>query len=99
MKPLGSAEITGTWGTVLLPLNEDDSIDFAALEQQIDAQISAGLSGLYTHGTAGEFHAQTEDEFDRVSLMVAERCSRRRVPFQIGVSHMSAQISRERLRR
>lgn len=99
MKPLSSARITGTWGTVLLPLNTDDSIDYVALEEQLEVQMSAGLSGVYTHGTAGEFHAQTEDEFDRVSTLVAGRCSRRGFPFQIGVSHMSAQISRERLRR
>jgi len=99
MKPLQSSEIVGTWGTIMLPLNEDDSIDFGALDVEVDILLSAGLAGLYANGTAGEFHAQTEDEFDRVSLLVAERCGREKVPFQLGVSHMSAQISRERLRR
>jgi dihydrodipicolinate synthase/N-acetylneuraminate lyase len=97
MKPLSSSEISGTWGAVLLPLNPDDSIDYAALADEIDALIDAGLDGLYTNGTAGEFHAQTEEEFDRVSALVAERCERRRVPFQLGVCHMSAQVSRARL--
>ena len=99
MRPLTSAEITGTWGAVLLPLNSDDSIDFGALDAQLRALLNSGLSGLYTNGTAGEFHTQTEDEFDRISSLVAERCTQANIPFQIGVSHMSAQISRERLRR
>jgi len=99
MTPLQSSEIVGTWGTIVLPLNQDDSIDFGALGAEVDGLLAAGLAGLYTNGTAGEFHAQTEDEFDRVSVLVAERCAQQGVPFQLGVSHMSAQISRERLRR
>jgi len=99
LKPLRGFDIAGTWGAVLLPLNADDSIDYAALAEQVEATLAAGLAGLYTNGTAGEFHTQTEDEFDRVSALVAERCTRRGAPFQLGVSHMSAQVSRERLRR
>jgi dihydrodipicolinate synthase/N-acetylneuraminate lyase len=99
MKPLRSEQITGTWGAVLLPLNADDSIDHGALAEEVDALLDSGLAGLYTNGTAGEFHAQTEEEFDRVSVLVAERCARRGVPFQLGACHMSAQLSRERLRR
>ena len=99
MKPLRSDELSGTWGAVLLPLNADDSIDLPALTAHVEALLAAGLSGLYTNGTAGEFHTQTEDEFDQVSQCVAERCTSRGVPFQLGVGHMSAQVSRERLRR
>ncbi len=99
MKSLTSAEIFGTWGAVLLPIQTDDSIDYSILGRHVDALILARLNGLYTNGSAGEFHAQTEEEFDRISLLVAERCEKGSVPFQIGVSHMSAQISRERLRR
>jgi 4-hydroxy-tetrahydrodipicolinate synthase len=99
MKPMGSAQITGTWGAVLLPLNSDDSIDFGALAEEVDALLESGLAGIYTNGTAGEFHAQREEEFDQLSVLVAERCRRRGVPFQLGVCHMSAQHSRERLRR
>ncbi len=66
---------------------------------EIDALIAARVDGIYSHGTAGEFHAQTEDEFDRVAQCLAEKCEAVGMPFQIGASHMSAQISRERLRR
>ena len=63
MKPLTSQQIRGTWGTVLLPINADESIDYARLGAEIDTLIAAGVAGLYTNGTAGEFHTQTEDEF------------------------------------
>ncbi|MBS0664393.1 MAG: dihydrodipicolinate synthase family protein [Verrucomicrobia bacterium] len=99
MRPLKPDEIRGTWGTLLLPINADDSIDYGRLREEIAFQAKAGVDGIYSNGSAGEFHAQTEEEFDRVSAVLAEECGRHRLPFQIGVCHMSAQIARERLRR
>lgn len=97
MKP--SPLIQGTWGTVLLPLDANEAIDWGALDAGLDALIASGVSGVYSNGTAGEFYNQSEDEFDRVSQTVAARCTAAGMPFQLGVSHMSPWISRERLRR
>ncbi|MEQ4715514.1 hypothetical protein [Nonomuraea sp. B19D2] len=58
-----------------------------------------GLDGLYAHGTAGEFHALGEDEYDRVNALLAERCEPHRLPFQIGAGHMSAQTCLARVGR
>ena len=99
MRPLTAAEIFGNWATLLLPIDERDDIDFGALGAQIDAIIAAGVNGVYSNGTAGEFHTQTENEFDRISDLLARKCEAASLPFQIGVSHMSAQLSRDRLRR
>jgi len=99
VKPLTAAELRGNWATLLLPLHADDAIDFALLGAEIDHFIAAGVNGIYSNGSAGEFHTQTEDEFDRVSQLLAEKCSRAGLPFQIGACHMSAQLSRERIRR
>ena len=96
---LRTPSIRGTWGTVLLPLNSDDSIDWGGLEAEVDALIAAGLSGIYTNGTAGEFYNQSEAEFERINSLVAEKCVRAAMPFQIGVSHPSPWLSRDRLRR
>jgi len=92
-------EIVGNWATLLLPLNGDESIDYALLEEELERFIAAGVNGIYSNGSAGEFYAQSEEEFDRIHALLAERCTARGVPFQIGVSHMSPQLSRERLRR
>ena len=99
MKPFTAEDLFGNWATLLLPIDSRDGIDFAALSDEIDAIVVAGVNGVYSNGTAGEFHTQSEDEFDRVSALLAERCEAAGLPFQIGVSHMTAQISRERLRR
>ncbi len=99
MKPLTSTQISGTWGTTLLPINKDESIDFGRLSQDLDYLLTSGVDGIYTNGTAGEFYAQSEGEFDRINTLVAEKCESAGLPFQIGAGYMSAQVSIERVRR
>jgi dihydrodipicolinate synthase/N-acetylneuraminate lyase len=83
----------------MLPINADDSIDYGRLAGELDAIIAAGVDGLYTNGTAGEFHTQSDDEFEAINALVAERCQRANMPFQIGASHTMAQTSLARIRR
>ena len=99
MKPLLSSQIRGNWATLLLPIKPDQSIDYGLLETEISHFGAAGVDGVYSNGTAGEFYTQTESEFDSVNQILAEGCERLHLPFQIGVSHMSPQISLARLRR
>lgn len=94
MAPLG-----GTWGTVLLPIRPDESIDFSALEAELEVLLAVGLAGVYTCGTAGEFHTLDEAEFDALSELVAEKARHAGSAFQIGASHMSGQVSLARIRR
>ena len=99
MNALDADAIRGNWATLLLAWNEDESLDLHRVGEAIDRMISFGVDGIYSCGTAGEFHTLTESEFDAVSALLATRCEQAHVPFQIGVSHMSAQLSRERLKR
>jgi dihydrodipicolinate synthase/N-acetylneuraminate lyase len=89
----------GIWGAVLLPVDMQGAIDWAALVEEIDILCASGLTGLYTNGTAGEFHAQTEAEFDRLTDLVAARAGAAGVPFQIGVCQSNPRVARERLAR
>lgn len=99
MKPVTAAEIHGNWATLLLPIQAGDAIDYGLLAEELEHFVAAKVSGVYSNGSAGEFYTQTEEEFDRVNALLAERCGRAGVAFQIGLSHSSAQIARERLRR
>ncbi|WP_460661534.1 dihydrodipicolinate synthase family protein [Kribbella swartbergensis] len=83
------------WATLLLPLDADDSIDYARLEAQAATLAATEVDGLYAHGTAGEFQTLTEPEFDRVNEILAATGK----PFQIGAGHPSAQLQLERVRR
>jgi len=99
MQPLSAKQITGNWVTLLLPINGDDSINYSLLGEEIDKIIACGVNGIYSNGTAGEFYNQTEEEFDRINELLAIKCNAASMPFQIGCSHMSPQISLERLKR
>ncbi|MEV4265409.1 dihydrodipicolinate synthase family protein [Kribbella sp. NPDC049584] len=95
MRPLTADSLRGVWATLLLPLNADDSIDFARLESQVAVLASSEVDGLYAHGTAGEFQTLTEDEFDRINSVLAAAGK----PFQLGASHPSAQVQLSRVER
>jgi dihydrodipicolinate synthase/N-acetylneuraminate lyase len=99
MTPLKAQEIYGNWATLLLPLNNDDSINYEQLEHQIEVLISCRVNGIYSNGTAGEFYNQTEEEFDKVQTLLASKCNAAVMPFQIGCSHMSPKLSLERIKR
>ncbi len=99
MKPLTAKEILGNWATLLLPIQADDTIDYGLLGAEIDHFVAARVNGIYSNGTAGEFYTQSEEEFDRISLLLAQKCERAQMPFQIGLSHPSAQTALDRLRR
>jgi dihydrodipicolinate synthase/N-acetylneuraminate lyase len=99
MKALQSNEIYGNWSTIFLPVQEDESINYGELSDQIDTLLAMKVNGIYSNGTAGEFHNQTEDEFDRISLILAEKCNAAGQAFQIGCNHMSPKISLERVKR
>jgi len=96
---LNAQNLRGNWGTLLLPVNADETIDYFRLADELDYLIAAGLNGIYSNGTAGEFHNQTEQEFDAVQLVLSEKCHRAGMPFQIGAANPSPLISLERIRR
>ncbi len=91
--------LKGNWATLLLPINEDQSINTSSLEAEIDYLVAAGVDGIYSNGTAGEFHNQTEQEFDLVNELLAAKCKNAEMKFQVGASHPSPVISLERVKR
>ncbi|KKX33090.1 dihydrodipicolinate synthase family protein [Rhizobium sp. LC145] len=91
--------IAGNWASLLLPIVADGSIDFGKLAEEIDLLIKAGVDGIYSNGTAGEFHNQTEAEFGRIQEILAERCRSSGMPFVIGACQPDATIMLGRVRR
>ncbi|NYJ13233.1 dihydrodipicolinate synthase/N-acetylneuraminate lyase [Rhizobium leguminosarum] len=91
--------IGGNWASLLLPIAADDSIEFDKLGEEIDILIDAGVDGIYSNGTAGEFHNQTEEEFDRIQQMLAERCKASSMPFVIGACQPDPLIMLNRISR
>lgn len=92
-------QISGNWASLLLPIKDDDSIDFAALGDEIYILIDSRVDGIYSNGTAGEFHNQTETEYDRIQALLADRCRQAGMPFVIGACQPDPTIMLDRLRR
>lgn len=99
MKVLEHKEIFGNWATLLLTTDSNGIIDYSRLSDEIDVLIAARPNGIYCNGTAGEFYTLTEDEFDEIASLLAGKCSISEIPYQIGVSHTSPQITLNRLLR
>jgi hypothetical protein len=71
MRHLTTLKIRGNWATLITPWNDDDSPDIHRLAAEIDAMIGFGVDGIDSNGTAGEFHTQSEQEFDLISGILA----------------------------
>jgi len=99
MATLTAKDLKGTWGTLLLPINHDESIDFQRLAAELDYLVTSGINGIYSNGTAGEFYNQTEDEFDQINELLARKCRAGNMPFQIGACHMSRILTLEKIKR
>ncbi|MGN8112792.1 dihydrodipicolinate synthase family protein [Labrys sp. 22185] len=91
--------LRGNWATLLLPIATDDAIDFGHLGEEIDLLIAAGVDGIYSNGTAGEFHNQTEAEYEAVQALLAKKCRTASMPFVIGACQGDPRQSLERVRR
>lgn len=91
--------VRGNWATLLLPIAADDAIEFGALAEEVDVLIAAGVDGIYSNGTAGEFHNQTDAEFDEIQQLLAEKWASVGMPFVIGACQPDPRIALERVRR
>ena len=90
-------KIKGNWATLLLPIRDDESVDYDILSDEIEYLISCNVDGIYSNGTAGEFFSQRTEEFQTISSILASICRKKGMPFQIGCSHMDPRISLERI--
>ncbi|HEX6357949.1 dihydrodipicolinate synthase family protein [Actinophytocola sp.] len=96
---MGPTDLRGVWATVLLPLEANDDIDFGRLEAEVDVLLTTGVHGIYTNGSAGEFHTLGDAEYDRLHDLVATRCRAAGMPFQLGAGHPGGHRSLELIRR
>lgn len=90
--------LRGNWATLLLPIAADESIDFGRLAEEIDLLVAARVDGIYSNGTAGEFHNQTEAEYAAIQALLAGRCRAAGMPFVIGACQPDPSLARQRVK-
>ena len=86
--------IKGIIPAVITPMTEDEEVDEKGLETLVEHLIQAGVDGVFTVGTAGEFWALTEEEKRRIFALTVSSV-RGRVPVYVGTC---ANTTREAVR-
>lgn len=89
---LTKENLHGVWVSLTMPWDENDQLDEGVFRENVARLIEAGVHGLYTTGSTGEFYALDFDEFERmVDLLVAETAGR--IPVQVGCTWLNTRDS------
>ena len=84
----------GIYTPVITPYTDDYQIDYDRLAEIVDFLIDAGVHGIITAGTTGEYYAQSMEE--RLALMkFIQRRIRGRVAFIVGTGALRTEESIE----
>lgn len=75
--------IRGIIPAMITPMTEDEELDEKGFQRIIDGLIDAGVHGIFTVGTAGEFWALTVEEKKRVYEWTVQMTDKR-VPVYVG---------------
>jgi 4-hydroxy-tetrahydrodipicolinate synthase len=78
--------MTGPWAGLPVAWTDDDRFDEPAYEADVARCCAAGIPGVYTGGTTGEFYAMEFDEFQAVARATVDECKRHATPAMIGCS-------------
>jgi dihydrodipicolinate synthase/N-acetylneuraminate lyase len=84
MGRLTSARLRGIWAGITMSWDSRDRFDEASYARNTESMCDAGVHGVYTSGSTGEFYALDDDEFRAMVDIQADICGRRRMPLQIG---------------
>lgn len=83
---IGQEVLEGPWAGLPVVWKEDLSFDEANYRENVRRCCQAGIPGVYTAGTTGEFYAMEFDEFKAVSKATVEECRAGGTPCMIGIS-------------
>jgi 4-hydroxy-tetrahydrodipicolinate synthase len=97
-RQLTRENLHGVWAAVATPFDEDDRFDEAVFRENIRRLHAAGVHGIYTTDSDGEFYAIELEEFGRIVAAFADETQRLGIPTQVGVTWCNTQGMVDRLR-
>lgn len=77
-------QLTGPWAGLPVAWKRDGSFDEKTYRGDVARCCAAGVPGVYTGGTTGEFYGQEFEEFQRIAVATIEECHRAGKPAMIG---------------
>jgi dihydrodipicolinate synthase/N-acetylneuraminate lyase len=81
---LTRSNLRGVWAALITAWSDDDTLDESGFERHVRRYASLGVHGVYTGGTTGEFYAQDDNTFERVTRIACQSAHQVGVPVQIG---------------
>ncbi len=86
MRALGPETLRGLWAAVPTPWNERGEVVESVLSVNCERLALAGIDGIYTTDSDGEFYAIELDQFQRLARTFAKIMDRVRVDAAMGVT-------------
>ncbi len=81
---LTRSSFRGPWAGLPVAWKDDDTFDEKTYRQDVARCCAAGVPGVYTGGTTGEFYAMEFEEFAAVADAAIAECKQARTPVMIG---------------
>jgi 4-hydroxy-tetrahydrodipicolinate synthase len=88
----------GVWAAIATPFRDDDRFDSGILRENMRRLHAAGVHGIYTMDSDGEFYAIEWEEFKEIVTVFADEGQRLGVPSQVGVTWCNTEGMLDRLR-
>ena len=79
-------EMIGPWAGLPVAWDENLMFDEDRYRADVERTCKAGVPGVYTAGTTGEFYAMEFDEWKTVTKATVEECRKHRTPVMIGLT-------------
>jgi len=94
--PLTRTNLHGVWCALIVPWTDRDELDERRFVQECRSYGGTGVHGIYTGGTTGEFYAQDDATYERITKIAVEHAHDVGLPIQIGCSALSTRTARQR---
>ena len=88
----------GPWAGLPVAWKDDDSFDEKTYRGDVARCCAAGVPGVYTGGTTGEFYAQEYEDFTAIADTAISECKRSGTPVMIGCTSTSTRGAIRRAR-
>ncbi|WP_397543806.1 dihydrodipicolinate synthase family protein [Roseovarius salis] len=85
-------QFEGIWTPIVTPCHDDGTINHAALADTVERLIAAGVHGIISAGTTGEYYAQTFEERVQLARATKEMIAAR-VPLVVGTGALRTEDS------
>ena len=98
LERLTRRNLCGVWAALATPFDEDGAFDPGVLRENIRRLHAAGVHGVYTTDSDGEFYAIEIDEFREIVAVLTSECAAVGLPAQVGCTWSSTAGVVDRLR-